>query len=107
MHAANRSLGGPIDEVFHRDQPFQADPQLVESIREHRVQYYVNFVMLSEANELAQKRSEEHTSEHQSLMRNSYAVFCLKKNKRSSLYKLNTLTTATLLTIIRMKVVKR
>src|SRR3546814_6926197 len=27
-------------------------------------------------------RSEEHTSELQSLMRNSYAVFCLKKNKK-------------------------
>src|SRR3546814_1903064 len=27
------------------------------------------------------KRSEEHTSELQSLMRNSYAVFCLKKKK--------------------------
>src|SRR3546814_3384924 len=33
-------------------------------------------------------RSEEHTSELQSLMRISYAVFCLKKqkNKRDSLY---------------------
>src|SRR3546814_3596857 len=28
------------------------------------------------------KRSEEHTSELQSLMRNSYAVFCLKKKKK-------------------------
>src|SRR3546814_3355795 len=27
-------------------------------------------------------RSEEHTSELQSLMRSSYAVFCLKKNNR-------------------------
>src|SRR3546814_6732910 len=27
-------------------------------------------------------RSEEHTSELQSLMRNSYAVFCLKKTKK-------------------------
>src|SRR3546814_956609 len=27
------------------------------------------------------RRSEEHTSELQSLMRSSYAVFCLKKNK--------------------------
>src|SRR3546814_4095069 len=27
------------------------------------------------------ERSEEHTSELQSLMRTSYAVFCLKKNK--------------------------
>src|SRR3546814_5631120 len=30
------------------------------------------------------KRSEEHTSELQSLMRISYAVFCLKKKKRLS-----------------------
>src|SRR3546814_8234366 len=29
-------------------------------------------------------RSEEHTSELQSLMRISYAVFCLKKKKNSS-----------------------
>src|SRR3546814_10159107 len=29
----------------------------------------------------AQQRSEEHTSELQSLMRISYAVFCLKKKK--------------------------
>src|SRR3546814_7859129 len=31
--------------------------------------------------ENAKLRSEEHTSELQSLMRISYAVFCLKKNK--------------------------
>src|SRR3546814_2858759 len=30
----------------------------------------------------SQLRSEEHTSELQSLMRNSYAVFCLKKKKK-------------------------
>src|SRR3546814_5784934 len=30
---------------------------------------------------LPELRSEEHTSELQSLMRNSYAVFCLKKKK--------------------------
>src|SRR3546814_8998046 len=29
------------------------------------------------------RRSEEHTSELQSLMRISYAVFCLKKNKKN------------------------
>src|SRR3546814_8622765 len=29
-------------------------------------------------------RSEEHTSEHQSLMRNSYAGFCLKTKKPST-----------------------
>src|SRR3546814_5974464 len=31
--------------------------------------------------ETVQKRSEEHTSELQSLMRISYAVFCLKKKQ--------------------------
>src|SRR3546814_2641845 len=31
-----------------------------------------------------EKRSEEHTSELQSLMRNSYAVFCLKKKKQKN-----------------------
>src|SRR3546814_8771419 len=31
-------------------------------------------------------RSEEHTSELQSLMRISYAVFCLKKKKNINLY---------------------
>src|SRR3546814_4035447 len=34
-------------------------------------------------------RSEEHTSEIQSLMRNSYAVFCLKKNKTNSIFTTN------------------
>src|SRR3546814_4747970 len=33
---------------------------------------------------LAQQRSEEHTSELQSLMRISYAVFCLKKKKNKT-----------------------
>src|SRR3546814_6506577 len=33
---------------------------------------------------LQQQRSEEHTSELQSLMRISYAVFCLKKKKTTS-----------------------
>src|SRR3546814_19463945 len=34
------------------------------------------------AGRIAPSRSEEHTSELQSLMRISYAVFCLKKKKR-------------------------
>src|SRR3546814_6567207 len=33
------------------------------------------------------ERSEEHTSELQSLMRISYAVFCLKKKKKKTMYK--------------------
>src|SRR3546814_4134337 len=36
-----------------------------------------------------QHRSEEHTSELQSLMRISYAVFCLKKKKKNKYVKTN------------------
>src|SRR3546814_10746521 len=36
------------------------------------------------------QRSEEHTSELQSLMRNSYAVFCLKKKKQYHTTKIHT-----------------
>src|SRR3546814_3952613 len=35
---------------------------------------------------LGVRRSEEHTSELQSLMRISYAVFCLKKKKKAHLH---------------------
>src|SRR3546814_980869 len=42
-----------------------------------------NLVMIYMGLELL--RSEEHTSELQSLMRISYAVFCLKKKKRDKL----------------------
>src|SRR3546814_8267556 len=37
------------------------------------------------AAELVAQRSEEHTSELQSLMRNSYAVFCLKKKTQQDI----------------------
>src|SRR3546814_7872089 len=38
------------------------------------------------------RRSEEHTSELQSLMRNSYAVFCLKKKNKNNYQVSNQLT---------------
>src|SRR3546814_2928751 len=48
----------------------------------------VSFAKAS-ANIIGVDRSEEHTSELQSLMRISYAVFCLKKKKKNN----NTYTT--------------
>src|SRR3546814_6923284 len=39
-----------------------------------------------EALRLVEQRSEEHTSELQSLMRISYAVFCLKKKKTNIIH---------------------
>src|SRR3546814_4005346 len=46
--------------------------------------------MLDLAFGLAPTRSEEHTSELQSLMRISYAVLCLKQKKNTTLNKLQT-----------------
>src|SRR3546814_7086907 len=49
------------------------------------IQY--NWIKLEDAADILADlatRSEEHTSELQSLMRNSYAVFCLKKKKTKS-----------------------
>src|SRR3546814_4670211 len=42
---------------------------------------------LSEERAKGKARSEEHTSELQSLMRISYAVFCLKKKKTTNQWK--------------------
>src|SRR3546814_1844043 len=42
----------------------------------------VSFVVAKKCAERLASRSEEHTSELQSLMRISYAVFCLKKKKK-------------------------
>src|SRR3546814_3081064 len=42
--------------------------------------------MLLHRNNIGWDRSEEHTSELQSLMRISYAVFCLKKKNKKSSY---------------------
>src|SRR3546814_2047581 len=39
-------------------------------------------IRTDKGHDLARLRSEEHTSELQSLMRISYAVFCLKKKKK-------------------------
>src|SRR3546814_5644488 len=41
----------------------------------------INFRLVMQCND---HRSEEHTSELQSLMRISYAVFCLKKKQRTT-----------------------
>src|SRR3546814_5782325 len=42
------------------------------------------FVRLRRVHGLGPRRSEEHTSELQSLMRISYAVFCLKKKNKNT-----------------------
>src|SRR3546814_2021708 len=46
--------------------------------------------LLFDGHDLSGWRSEEHTSELQSLMRNSYAVFCLKKKTQKEQYHIHT-----------------
>src|SRR3546814_5278201 len=54
-------------------------------IPEHAAQWHRARWHDSLANGRHRERSEEHTSELQSLMRISYAVFCLKKKKKKSI----------------------
>src|SRR3546814_8659809 len=70
---------------------FFTDPLLSLPPTGYSVQWYwhifgqpqfLNGFVLSLKVALIAMRSEEHTSELQSLMRNSYAVFCLKKKKK-------------------------
>src|SRR3546814_1534782 len=58
-----------------RNQPAAAASSVAISI-------FVIVIIASKARFALLRRSEEHTSELQSLMRISYAVFCLKKQKR-------------------------
>src|SRR3546814_6748157 len=53
------------------------DPQASDRMLEHIVRPRLDIFRPANPN-----RSEEHTSELQSLMRISYAVFCLKKKKK-------------------------
>src|SRR3546814_8381180 len=58
------------------------DLALVKEIKEVRRERISEYVRLKGrgAHFIEEGRSEEHTSELQSLMRNSYAIFCLKKH---------------------------
>src|SRR3546814_5401439 len=70
------------------------EPGVLEAIQHatdellHRHETNVGLIthLLATALGLDETRSEEHTSELQSLMRISYAVFCLKKKKKTTQY---------------------
>src|SRR3546814_1713013 len=72
----------PVDLDEHRGMAAQ---MATEKRRERHHQFEVSQTILKfrqdELGRLLVARSEEHTSELQSLMRISYAVFCLKKKK--------------------------
>src|SRR3546814_5003913 len=70
-----RIAGQRLDDAVHRIGRHRA--QAVQGAADAQA-FVLPYV---ERFEQAQVRSEEHTSELQSLMRISYAVFCLKKKK--------------------------
>src|SRR3546814_6134541 len=68
--APSRPLTIGMEDGIGSFTPASADPKLAAALAR------------SGLNASGFRRSEEHTSELQSLMRISYAVFCLKKKKR-------------------------
>src|SRR3546814_4380555 len=75
-----RLLGQSLPVLHHHPEP--ARPLLIEGLPFEQIRYDLadpGFEVHEEATADWNKRSEEHTSELQSLMRISYAVFCLKK----------------------------
>src|SRR3546814_4684881 len=70
-----QALEQRLDPVMQR----QAPPPLLQAVAG-------DFPVRAAPRQLNHFRSEEHTSELQSLMRISYAVFCLKKKKIQTTY---------------------
>src|SRR3546814_10504970 len=101
LHGGEEGLGGAIGLVVVHAQGEQVAHLLVEALlrgadvadaRQHLVEVVRASVRILQAL-VIHDRSEEHTSELQSLMRISYAVFCLKKKKNYNNIVLITRTT--------------
>src|SRR3546814_1022112 len=71
------------DLLRRRDKPEQPGHHRPPKLDQFCRTYYMGKSHLSPSQSLG-GRSEEHTSELQSLMRISYAVFCLKKKKTTT-----------------------
>src|SRR3546814_7391182 len=73
----NVDLGGPVAILLRHRREERGDGHAMEV--DARAEMPVKIIAIDAD---ADARSEEHTSELQSLMRISYAVFCLKKKNR-------------------------
>src|SRR3546814_3537872 len=73
--------------VIQRTNAAQGSADLLKALERHYTQTAKRLRIPSEFHDrridFAKARSEEHTSELQSLMRISYAVFCLKQKKQT------------------------
>src|SRR3546814_9427865 len=83
-------LADNLPEMLDAMDDFGFDEVLLETVGVGQAEYAARMhvdtlvlVLLPDSGDTVQAmRSEEHTSELQSLMRISYAVFCLKKKKK-------------------------
>src|SRR3546814_8923179 len=77
--------GMSVMEMSHRGKQFtQIRDEAVADLRELLAVPDDYEVLFMQGGATAQNRSEEHTSELQSLMRISYAVFCLKRKTKET-----------------------
>src|SRR3546814_4270146 len=81
----------PILPISRRRSESEASACIIDHSRRWRVPYsHLRLQSVQPFRRVKSPRSEEHTSELQSLMRISYAVFCLKKKKRKNTTTRNT-----------------
>src|SRR3546814_8116232 len=77
-----RLVVGGFEKVYEINRNFRNEGLSTRHNPEFTMlEFYQAYADYQDAMNLVE-RSEEHTSELQSLMRNSYAVFCLKKKNR-------------------------
>src|SRR3546814_8602124 len=82
-YAAEKERQGVIDygDMIERAAALLSGDGMGAWVR-YKLDQKLDHILIDEAQDTNRaQRSEEHTSELQSLMRNSYAVFCLKKKK--------------------------
>src|SRR3546814_2341341 len=79
LRLARPAPGRP--QVYHHDLALQILEPHLALVERREGKAGRELADLRRAGRRQQQRSEEHTSELQSLMRISYAVFCLKKKK--------------------------
>src|SRR3546814_10474521 len=82
IRAAGPPSGGSHGKAGGKGSPLQGEYRMSINIGPPQVDELKPRIAVIGVGGAGGNRSEEHTSELQSLMRISYAVFCLKKKKR-------------------------
>src|SRR3546814_8318818 len=85
--ARNQDILAALDRLLEKFDVLSCVEQIAQFNIERRDLPSCDLCLAKQPTEL---RSEEHTSELQSLMRISYAVFCLKKKNTPAIYTLMT-----------------